>query len=178
MNPRLAGDQQEPQLVVQRREPLRLLARCEYFDLGVERRADLPCRSQPLQFTRHIGLERDERRPIDVGSPLRTGGKLMPGVEEDGFVARTGQKAPNLLGGEAQDRGEPAHHGIGDVVHRRLRGAARQALGTGGVEAVLDDIQVKAAELDHAEIVHLLVDVVEFVVAEGRHDIVLQRERF
>ena len=33
-------------------------------------------------------------------------------------------------------------------------------------EPILDDVQIKAAEFDHAEIVDLLVDVVKFVVAD------------
>ena len=76
---RLAGDQQESQFVVQCRIAGRLPVRRENRHFGLERRADLARRSQSFQLSRHIRLKRDERRPIDVGAALRSGGKPVPG---------------------------------------------------------------------------------------------------
>src|SRR2546430_10122595 len=64
--------------------------------------------------------------------------------------------APDLLGGETEDGREPAHHALGDVKHDGLRRAARGARGGRRVHAVLDDVEIEAAQIDAAEVVHLL----------------------
>jgi len=64
------------------------------------------------------------------------------------------------------------------VKHRGLRRAARRADPTGGIEPVLDDVQVKSAQFDDAEVVNLLINIVELVVAIRRHHVILQCERF
>ena len=79
----------------------------------------------------------------------------------------TAQMPPHLLGGERQDRRQPAHHALGDVPHRGLRRAARAARGRGRVKAILQNIEIEAAQIDHAEVVDLLIDQVECVVAIG-----------
>ncbi len=61
--------------------------------------------------------------------------------------------------------------------HRRLRRAPRQAGRGCGVEPVLDDVQVVAAQVHDAEVVHLLVDQVELVIAIGGLDLSLQLTR-
>jgi len=86
------------------------------------------------------------------------------------------QETPHLFGGETQDGCQPAHHRLSHVMHGGLRRAARCAARARGVEPILDDVQIEPAELDDAEIVDLLVDVVKFVVAVRGDDVVLQGE--
>ena len=143
---------------------------------GLQRRTKLACRTQLLEFARNIGLERDHGIPVDLLRRLhfRQG---PPRREQHGFVARAGQVFPDLLGRERQDRRQPAHHGLGDVVHRGLRGSARGARGRHRVEAVFQDVEPEGAQLDDAEAVHFLVNHVEVVVAVGLDDLRLQRAR-
>ena len=57
---------------------------------------------------------------------------------------------PGLFGGEAQERCHPAQHGVRDLVQRGLGAAPCQALGRGGVEAVLEHVEVKTAQVFRA----------------------------
>ncbi len=43
------------------------------------------------------------------------------------------------------------------------------------VQPVLEHVEVKPAQIVHAEVVHALVDQVELVIAVGRDDLLLQR---
>ena len=46
-----------------------------------------------------------------------------------------------------------------------------------GVETVFDDVEIKAAQIDDAEVVHLLVDKMKLIVAIGSLDLGLQFAR-
>ena len=98
----------------------------------------------------------------------------VPLGQEDRGLPLTRQVAPDLVGGKAEDGRQPAVHGLGDVVHGGLAGAPGPAVGRGGVLAVLDDVQVEAAQVHHAEVVDLLVDEVELVVPVGGDDFLLE----
>ena len=63
------------------------------------------------------------------------------------------------------------------MIQRGLAGATRQTVRTGGVLAVLDDVEVEAAKFLHAEVVHLLVDVPETVGGVSLLDLALQQQR-
>ena len=57
-----------------------------------------------------------------------------------------------------------------------LAGAPGDAVGAGGVLAVLDDVQVEPAQLLYAEVVHLGIDVPEAVLAVRLFDLALQEQ--
>ena len=63
------------------------------------------------------------------------------------------------------------------MVQRSLAGTPRQTVGAGGVLAVLDDVQIEATQLLHAEVVHLLVNVPEPVGGVSLLDLALQQQR-
>src|SRR5438874_7241771 len=77
----------------------------------------------------------------------------MPGLVKHRLAALARKMAPHLLGGETEDGREPAHHALGDVEHDGLRRAARGARGGRRVHAVLEDVEVEAAQIDAAEVV-------------------------
>ena len=58
---------------------------------------------------------------------------------------------------------------------RGLRRAARDALFRRGVQPVLEQVEIEAAEIHHAEVVDLLVDQVVLVLAIGLDDFLVQR---
>ena len=67
------------------------------------------------------------RWPVDAGAHLSAGAGNSAQVARNTDSARVpGMMPPDLLGRERQDRRQPAHHGFGDPVHRRLRRAARR----------------------------------------------------
>ena len=78
-----------------------------------------------------------------------------------------GDVPPDLLGGETHDRCEPANQRLDHMVHRRLRRTPRDAVGPCGVLPVLDDIQIKTAHIHRTEVVHQLVDAMEFIIVIG-----------
>ena len=119
--------------------------------------------------------------PLPVGATQleafrQFGQAFVPGVEHHGFVTLARQVFPQLVGGERQDRRDPAHQRFGDVVQRGLRRTAGLAVGAGGVLAVLDDVEVETAQLLHAEVVDLGVDVPEAVFAVVFLQLALQQQ--
>ena len=81
---------------------------------------------------------------------------------------------PDFFGGVAQDRREPAHHRFEDVPDGGLRAAAGDVVGSDGVLAVFDDVEVETAHVHRTEVKELLVDEVELVVLVGGDDVVVQ----
>src|SRR3569833_2966606 len=128
------------------------------FDLCVETRNDTARDAQTLQLLAVDLAHGDYAIPkyeVRIGLLYVGihGGQRVPALEQHRFAARARDVAPNLDGGETQERREPAHHRLDDVIHRRLRRSPRDAVGLRCVLAVLDDVEIKAAHLHHAEIV-------------------------
>src|SRR5256885_16327577 len=101
----------------------------------------------------------------------------MPALVKHRLASLARKMAPHLLSGEAEDGPEPAHHALRDVKHDGLRRAARGARGGRRVHAVLDDVEIEAAQIDAAEVVHLLIDHVKGVLAIGLENLRLQGAR-
>jgi hypothetical protein len=76
---------------------------------------------------------------------------------------RCAHQLPGFFGGEAQERRHPAQHGLGDLPQRGLGAAAGQRLGCSGVQAVLEDVQVEAAQVFAAVQLQLGHHRVEFI---------------
>ncbi len=113
--------------------------------LGAHRADRLPARDQAgLAFLRRQGVEGVQHHAVR--------GLAGPGRVEDG---------PGLLGGEGQDRRHQLQQRLRDVPQRGLRGAARQAASGGGVQAVLEDVEVEGAQVLRAEHLQRLHDAVE-----------------
>ena len=134
-------------------------------DFGLQRGADLALDAQLFE------------RLGDVGAP---GADLVPLVEQGGLVFRRGQwlpgvqhhrvvlamhRAPGFFGGEGEDGRHQFDEGFGDVPQRALRGAPGRAAGGAGVQAVLKDVEVEAAQVFGAEGLQRLHHAVEFVLA-------------
>ena len=78
-----------------------------------------------------------------------------------------GHGLPDLVAGEGQNGGEHLGHAVQDQVQRGLGAAALQAVALLTVEPILDDVQIEAGELHHAEVVDLVGDHVELIVFVG-----------
>src|SRR5690554_1549956 len=99
---------------------------------------------------------------------------FVPGFVEHGVTALARKMLPDFVGGEAQDRRNPAHQGFGHMVQGGLAGTSRQAVGLGGVLAVFDDVQIEPAQGGFTEVVHFLVNPQEGIVAVVFVQFVLQ----
>ena len=84
------------------------------------------------------------------------------------------QLRPDFFAGERQDRGHPAHQRLRQVMQRILRGAAFLAVRAAGVEAVLQNVEIKTTEVFGAEALQLLYDKVKFVGIVMRLQFALQ----
>ena len=73
--------------------------------------------------------------------------------------------SPRLLGGEDQDGREQTTQGIENFMHRELSGAAARRIGGVTVHSVFGDVDVEAAEIDCAEVIDAMINLVEL---EGR----------
>ena len=58
--------------------------------------------------------------------------------------------------------------------HRGLGRSACATVCSGGVLAVLDDIEIETSKIHYTEVVHPLVDLVEFVSIVCRDDLLLE----
>src|SRR5690554_2251209 len=99
---------------------------------------------------------------------------FVPGFVEHGVTALARKMLRAFVGGEAQDRRNPAHQGFGHMVQGGLSGTSRQAVGLGGVLAVFDDVQIETAQGGFTEVVHFLVNPQEGIVAVVFVQFVLQ----
>src|ERR687888_432797 len=87
----------------------------------------------------------------------------MPGLEEDAVVLAPGERLPQLLRGEGEDRRHQPYQAVRDVMERALRRAPRHGVRLTGVEAVLEDVEVERAEVFRGERLQPLRDQVELV---------------
>ena len=150
-------------------------------DLGVEPGADTAGLAQDFELAQHLVAYRFHVVPdrnIDVRVIVGEQAVEPFGGEYAELVAFTGHLLPDLVRGEAQDRRDPADQGLADQVLRGLAGAARARIGRGRVLAVLDHVEVVAAQRLGAEIVNFLNRDVKQVVAENLLQLVLQLQGF
>src|SRR5438876_8959703 len=91
-------------------------------------------------------------------------------MDEQGFIARI-ENAPCLFGGEGKYRRHELEQRVPNQRQRGLRGTARAAVAPGGVEAILQHIEIEAAELLGAirlQALYREVELVALVVASDR----------
>ena len=88
----------------------------------------------------------------------------------DAVFPRAGQEAPQVVGGDRQDRGQQARQAVGHRVDRRLGRPPRPRPGGEGVEPVLGDVDVERAQVDGQEVVHGVRDRLELVALAGGQD--------
>ena len=83
-------------------------------------------------------------------------------------------REPGLLGGEAQDRREPARQAVEGAVHHGPRRAPRRVVGRVAIEPVLADVEIERRQIDRAEIMQRGEHRVEIVIARSHcaHDAV------
>ncbi len=82
------------------------------------------------------------------GSISLTGGKSARCTDSSRL---SGQVAPQLFGGERQDRREQAREPVGHHVHGRLRRAAFARASGERVKPVLRDVRIERAQIDRDE---------------------------
>ncbi len=81
-----------------------------------------------------------------------------------------GKELPDLVGGEAEDGGDEAGESFGDAPECGLRAAAAGVVGSEGVEAVLQHVEIERAEVGVYVFVERLVGAVELEVVVGLAD--------
>ena len=82
--------------------------------------------------------------------------------------AAAAEITPRFFRGEDQDRREQPAKRVEDLAHRRLRRAAARRIGRVAIHPVLGDVDVEAAQVDRAELVERVINLVEFVGRVGR----------
>src|SRR5450830_1423977 len=173
------GDQHEAQFVAQLGQVGAQAFLGKQGDFGLQVATDGLGRTLDFQLLVHGHFHRHPAFPVcaaqfEVGRQF--GQAFVPGVEHHGLVTLARQVFPQFVGGEGQDRRDPAHQRFGDVIQRGLRRAARLAVGAGGVLAVLDDVEVETAQLLHAEVVNLRIDIPEAVFTVVLLQLALQQQ--
>ena len=132
-------------------------------DLGLQRGAHFAFFAQGFDLFVNRFADGADARPF--GQQRGVGrGQLAEGFQKDGFAVT--KHLPGFFSGEAEEGRHPAQHGVGELPQRGLGAAARQAFGRGGVQAVFQHIEVKAAQVFGAEQLQLGDHGVEFVSLE------------
>ena len=173
MHTRRRRDQQEAQLVAKACKGTVVFAPAEHIHLGLKRRTDGARRAQLLKFSRDIAAQRKSTLPVHVVTADHR--QRVPDRKEYRLGTLARQRAPDLLGGERENRSQPANHCLGDMPQRGLRRASRTTVRRRGVKAILEHVEIQTAQIHDAEVVDLLVDAVEVVIAIGGDDLSLQR---
>ena len=78
-----------------------------------------------------------------------------------------GDISPDLFCGEGENGSEHQSKRAHDLVHNGLSRTARQAVCTLNVYSVLDDVDIELGHINGAEVVDIMVNIVEFVVGVG-----------
>src|ERR1700722_3992386 len=116
-----------------------------------------------------------ERGPVFVLAPILLSDALAENVGRGREVAEVHtvltpfdfwEIRPDLFRGEAHDRREQPDEYFDNAPDRRLRGAPRVRLWRRDVEPVFQNVEIKRAEIDNAEMIYAVVNLVEgeFVV--------------
>ena len=86
---------------------------------------------------------------------VESGGKF---AEMHRFLARAGQKSPQLVGRHRQDRRQQPRQPVRDPIHRRLRRPPRVRVGAERVEPILRHVEVERAQVDRQQRVERVED--------------------
>ena len=163
---RLRADENEAQILAQRSQKVVFLAIGMQRDLGLQRRADLAGDAQVFQGLGDVGAVSAELAPFVEQRGLAVNGRQRPpGMQHDRILGAAADDLPDFLGGEGEDRRHQLDEAARDVPQRVLCRAARLRVGGGGVEAILEDVEVKTAQVFRTESLQRLHDAVEFVPA-------------
>src|SRR5471032_91288 len=173
------GDQHKAQFVAQLGQVGAQAFLGKQGDFGLQVATDGLGRTLNFQLLVHRHFDGHHAFPVlaaqfEVGRQF--GQAFVPGIEHHRFVTLARQVFPQFVGGEGQDRCDPAHQRFRDVIQRGLRRTACLAVGAGGVLAVLDDIEVETTQLLHAEVVDIRVHVPETVFAVAFLQLTLQQQ--
>src|SRR6266702_3745839 len=84
--------------------------------------------------------------------------------------ARSRDAPPDLIRREAKEGSNGAHEGIQNPVDRCLRGPASNRCPGSRVKPVLEDIEVKSAQLDRRKVVKRAIDLVKCELRVSRLD--------
>nr|GEU28492.1 hypothetical protein [Tanacetum cinerariifolium] len=174
-------DEDEFEVVVQAGEQLVLVARRLDRQLRLQRRTDGARRAQVFQLLGHVRAHGAQRRVLGqqrAGIGLLR--QLPPGLRKDGLVAGrirfgAGKDGPRFFRRERQGRGHHAQQALRDVPQRGLRRAARRRIHGRRVQAVLEDVEVEAAQVFRAVVLDLRVHGLEFILRVVLGDFFLQR---
>src|SRR2546425_1824045 len=148
MHVRRGGQHDEFEILAEASEQLVVGALGVELDLGLQRRADLTRRAQRLDFLAHRIAQLAKACPLrEERGGIRRLRQLVPRMEEHAVVLGAGERVPQLLRGKGQDRRHQPHQAVRDVIERALRRAARRGIRLAGVEPVLEDVEVEAAEV-------------------------------
>src|SRR5690606_37698788 len=92
-------------------------------------------------------------------------------------ITFAGNGLPQLIRRKTQDRRNPSRQSFCNMEQGCLTGAARQAIGLTGVLAILDDIQIKTAEVHRTKVVYFLVNQMKLITMIGFDNFFLQLRR-
>src|SRR5450759_4737963 len=172
---RAGGDQHEAQIVLQRLQPRQLASPRTDLDFGLQRGADFPGDTRLLQLFLHFGADAADFPPaLEQFRRITRGREFVPGVREHGLVLAAGGHGPDLFRGKREDGGHQPHQALQDLVQRVLRRASCLRVLAGRVQPVLENIEVKPAQILGAETLQLLRHEMEIVIVVVAHHFLLQ----
>src|SRR5258706_368615 len=172
------GQHHVPQLVADAGERFVVAGGRVQVYLRLERRAHLAGGAQVLDLLPYGNAQLAQPGPFrEQGFAVGGNRQLIHRLEEHAVFAIAGKDLPELLGGEGQDRRHQPHKAVRDVEKRGLRGATRPRIGAAGIEPVLENVEVEAAQVLRAEILQLLYHKVELVTRVVRGDFLMQAVR-
>ena len=180
-NAGLRGDEDEFQVVAQGGQQLVLHRRGLDRQFRLQRGADGARGTQVFQLFCDVRAHGAQGRVFlqQVGR-VRHFRQLPPGLREDGFIAggicfRSGEDGPCFFGRERQGRSHQAQQALRDMPQGRLRRTARVRAQAGGVQTVLQNVQVEATQVFRAVRLQLRHHRVELVARVVVFDLLLQR---
>ena len=126
---RLARDQQKAQLVAAAPRSAQPAPRARRWSTSASSGAPISPAERSRSSSRATSVLSAMNAGQSISEPRSapTGNWCQVLKNTDSLRHQPRQKAPDLVGRETQNRRDPAHHGLRDVIHRRLRRAARRA---------------------------------------------------
>ena len=150
LNPGVGGNQEEAQFIADPAQISRQFTLAVKVDLGIQPGTNPACDPQFFQFLADCLAHCDQAIPISSIQCFLIADRkqpLIPSGQKHRWAALAGQVPPQFLGGETQDRGQPAGHRFENMLHRGLRRAAGDAVAASGVLAIFDDVQIQTAQI-------------------------------
>ena len=171
-------DQHKAQIVLQRLQQRQLVAARADFDFGLQRGADFSGDTRLLQLLLHFGANAADFPPaIEQLLRITRGREFVPGMGEHGRILAAARHRPDLFRGKGEDGRHQPHQALQDLVQRVLRRAPRLRVLAGGVQPVLENVEVKPAQILGAEALQLLRHEMKVIVVVVAHYFLLQRLR-